>query len=205
MKASHRIIGAIIILGAIIITPSFAQQGPPPPGPFGQMREKQKYTFQLMGMIRDVSVINKNPKYTLSSNQAKRLLAVLKPLRSKPKLTQDQAKTALKDVKKILTVNQLNAVAAVKAKPQMGQHRMGPGGPSSGGAPRPQPGRRFDPNAMKDFNPLYVKPGSSSKQTFGPAKELNDFYAALERKAKQSTSAPAQKGKTTGKTAKYKK
>jgi hypothetical protein len=136
------------------VAASAQQQGG---GQFAQMREKYKYTFQLMSMTRHIGEINKNPKYALSSDQAKKVLAVLQPLRSKPKLTQDQAKDTLKKLKPIFTVNQLNAMAKIKSRPQGQRPGMSgnqPGGNRPGG--NSQMRHRMDPNAMKDFNPFYT-------------------------------------------------
>lgn len=180
-------------LVAIVATTAFAQgpggQGGPGGGMFAQMREKYKFTFQLMSMVRHIGEIDKNPKYALSPVQAKRTLAVLQPLRSKPKMTQDQAKDALRGLKPIFTVDQLNAMAKIKDRP-MGQRRMGgggpggPGGPGGGGpgGPGGRP-RMMDPNAMKDFNPFYTKGGPKDEFSQRRAQRWNEFFGNLQNKA----------------------
>ncbi|MDH7481237.1 MAG: hypothetical protein QHH26_04560 [Armatimonadota bacterium] len=163
-----------------------AQQQPSGANQFQAFREKHKYTFQLMQMVRHIGEINKDKKYTLTPEQAKKVLAVLKPLRSKPKLTQDEAKKALKDLKPIFTAAQLNAMARIK--PKFEQHR-GPGGPPGGPGeqqrrpPQNVERRRPNLNAMKDFNPFYSKVPKGDERAAERVKRMNEFFAALEKKA----------------------
>ena len=178
----HRVSVALTLAIVFATTAIAQQQGS---GQANSSREKYKYTFQLMQMVSHIGEIDKNKKYTLTSAQAKALLAVLKPLRTQPKLTQDQAKAALIKLKKPLTVAQLNAMARIK--PKVGQRRPGggPGGPPNGQRPAGQQGQRhFDPNAMKDFNPFYSKVDKKDTRAVERAKRWNDFSAALEKKAK---------------------
>jgi len=144
-------------------------------------QEKYQYTFQLMRMAGHIGEIDKGKKYTLTPTQAKQVLAVLKPLRQKPKLTQDQAKQALKNLKKIFTAAQLNAMARIKPKFQPGQTRERPSGQPRDSQP---PQRQWDPNAMKDFNPFYAKAPKGDKRAEERVKRWNEFFAALEKKAK---------------------
>ena len=198
MQLTRRIITAAA-LTALAATAGFAQ-GPGGQGPgggqFSQMREKYKFTFQLMSMARHIGEIDKDPKYTLTPEQAKQTLAVLQPLRKQPKLTQDQARNALKLLKPIFTVKQLNAMAKIKP-PQFGQRGTGRGGPGEPGGPG-RPGgrpRMMDPNAMKDFNPFYAKTAAGDEFAARRAKRWNDFFGDLQKKAKsgKSTGPPARK------------
>jgi hypothetical protein len=199
MKVTNRIIAAAALV-ALAAAAAFAQGpgGQGQGGQFNQMREKYKFTFQLMSMVRHIGEIDKNPKYTLSPAQAKKTLAVLQPLRSKPKMTQDQAKNALKGLKPIFTVTQLNAMAKIKDRP-MGQRRMGGGGPGGPGGPgggafgRPGGGgpggpggrpRMMDPNAMKDFNPFYTRAAKGDQLATRRAPRWNEFFGNLQNKAK---------------------
>jgi len=192
------IIVSAVLLAALAAGAALAQ-GPGGGGQSAQFREQHKYTFQLMQMVHHIAIIDKDPKHTLSAAQAKKTLAVLKPLRTKPKLTEDQAKQALKGLKKVFTVDQLNAMA--KIKPGSGQRRTGPGGPGGpGGGGRPggpggPPGGgqgnrpRFDANAMKDFNPFYAKPSKSDARAADRGKRWNEFFTALEKKASGKATA----------------
>ena len=155
-------------------------------GQFSRTREKYKYTFQLMSMVRHIEEIDRNPKYKLTQDQAKQVLAILQPLRSKPKLTQDQAKEVLKRLKPVFTVTQLNAMAKIRNMRPVGQG--GPGGQGRPGAQGRRP--RFDPDAMKDFNPFYTKVSADDEWAARRAERWNRFFKALDARAK-GVAAPA--------------
>lgn len=190
MKAFAKII-ALAVFAMLVATTAYAQgPGGDGSGQFAAFREQHKYTFQLMQMVRHIGDINRDPKYALTQVQAKRVLAVLKPLRSKSKLSQDQAKQALKSLKVIFTVAQLNAMARIKAPKRMSGGQRPGGGPPGGfggqGAPggnRPA-GPRMDSAQMKDFNPFYAKVSKSDPRSAFGAKRWNDFFSKLEAKAK---------------------
>ena len=181
MKRTITILIALAI-AIVFATSALAQQQG---GNQNSFRDKYKYTFQLTQMVTHIGEIDKDKKYTLKPAQAKAILAVLKPLRTQPKLTQDQAKTALVKLKKPLTATQLNAMARIK--PKFGQHRPG-GGPGGGQGQRPAGNqdqqRHFDPNAMKDFNPFYAKVDPKDTRAVERSKRWNDFFAALEKRVK---------------------
>ena len=178
MNRRNTVILIALMLTAVFVTTAIAQQQGS--SQFSAMREKYKYTFQLMQMVGHIGDIDKDKKYTLTPTQAKKVLAVLNPFRSKPKMTQDQAKQVLKDMKKVFTATQLNAMAKIKPKPRTGQDH-GPQGQQS----RPSQGgqRHFDPNAMKDFNPFYTKVAKGDKRAEERVKQMNEFFAALQKKA----------------------
>ena len=181
-KAIERI-AAIAVLTLIAAAASFAQGAGS--GQFQQFRDEHKYTFQLMQMVHHIQMINQDAKHTLTPAQAKSTLAVLKPLASKPKLSQDQAKQALKDLKKVFTVSQLNAMAKIKAP----QRRMSSGGPGGPGGRRPQGNRpRFDLASMKDFNPFYAKASKNDPMAADRQKRQAQFMSDLAKKANQSKS-----------------
>jgi hypothetical protein len=183
-------------------------QGPPPGGGQGPnagamkaFQDKYKYTFQLTRFVGNIREIDQDKKYTLTADQATKVLAILKPLRGKPKMTQDQAKKTLTSLKKILTTKQLNAMARVKPRFGGGGQRPGGGGgngnrpPGGGGNGNRPPGggppggggggqHRFDPNAMKDFNPFYTNPKATDEFAKRGAKRWDEFFSALEKKAK---------------------
>ena len=177
---------AVALVAAFAVTALAQQQGG---GQFSAMREKYKYTFQLMSTARHIGELLKDKKYSPTSSQAKQLLAILKPLRIKPKLTQDGAKNVLKQLKKVFTAGQLNAMARMKSKfgnRAQGARPGGPGGPDGQGQ-RPagqSVQRKFDPNAMKDFNPFYTKIPKGDTRAAERLKQWNELFAALEKKAK---------------------
>jgi len=145
----------------LLLITAVAAVAQPPPGAGGfqmtpemqrqieawrKWREAHRYTFQLTNTLRALIEIDKDPKTKLTPAQAKKILAVLQPYRNKPKMTQDDAKNALKGIKAALNVNQLNAIARIEAErrnrrggPGGGGMGMRPGGP--GGAPGGMPRR----------------------------------------------------------------
>ncbi len=147
---------------------------------FAQFRAEHKFTFQLTQMVRKIGQIDQDPKYALKPAQAKKILGVLKPLRSKPKMTQEQAKTTLKQLKSALTIDQLNAMARIKDRPGgrpgagasggqgmgrpggggfggPGMGGPGMGGPGMGGAGMGRPGGQGGPGGTPRMDPNAMK------------------------------------------------
>lgn len=147
--------------------------------------EKHKYTFELMRFVHQLGEIDKDKKYTLTQSQAKKVLEILKPLRTKPNLTQDEAKKTLANLKKVFTAAQLNAMS--RLKPRFQQVRRPEGrqqGPQQ--PPRGHDIKRRqmpDGKAMQDFNPFYQKVPKGNKMAEERAKRMNEFFASLEKKA----------------------
>jgi hypothetical protein len=201
MKTFAKIV-ALAVFAMLVATTAYAQ-GPAAggSGQFAQFREEHKFTFQLMQMVRHIGDIDRDPKHALTPAQAKKVLAVLRPLRSKSKLTQDQAKQALKSLKVIFTVDQLNAMAKIKAPQRFGGGQRPGGGPPGGfGRPSGGPGGpggnrpagpRMDPARMKDFNPFYTNVDKSDPHSVSSAKRWDDFFSKLDAKAKQTKATPA--------------
>jgi hypothetical protein len=208
----------------LLVITAVAAIAQPPPGAGGfqmspemqkrfeemrKWREAHKYTFQLTSTLRALEEIDKDPKTKLTPAQAKKILAVLQPYRNKPKMTQDDAKNALKGIKAALTVDQLNAIARIEAErrnrrggfggPGGGGMGMRPGGPGMppGGAPGARPGgapgaggrpgapggnfRMPDFSQMKDFNPF--KPDTSTPFGQRAAQRWNEFFKGLQQRA----------------------
>jgi hypothetical protein len=205
--------GALLLL--ITAVAAVAQ---PPPGAGGfqmtpemqrrieewrKWREAHKHTFQLTSTLRALAEIDKDPRTKLTPEQAKKVMAVLQPYRNKPKMTQEDAKNALKGIKAALNVNQLNAIARIEAERRnrrggtggggMGMRPGGPGGapggmPGGGAGARPGgpggPGGGFqmpDPSRMKDFNPF--KPDTSTPFGQRSAQYWSDFFTGLQKRA----------------------
>jgi len=214
MRKLARTMVPITLLALFAAATAFAQGtgGGNGGGQFAQFSNEHKFTFQLMQMVRKIGEIDRDPKYTLKPAQAKRVLGVLKPWRSKPKMTQEQAKSILKQLKTALTIDQLNAMARIKERRPGGPGGPGggPGGPgmgrpggggfggggmgAGGGFGGPGMGRpggtggqgnrpRMDLGSRKNFNPFYKNP--KPEQGFGArgAKRTDDFFAALQAKA----------------------
>ncbi len=208
----------------VMVLSSVAAIAQPPPGAggfqmtpemqrrmeeFRKWREAHRYTFQLTSTLRGLEELDKDQKTRLTPAQAKKILAVLQPLRNKPKMTQDDAKNALKQIKAALNVTQLNALARIEAErrnrrggpggPGGGGMGMRPGGPGGapGGAPGARPGgnagarpggpgggqwRMPDPASMKDFNPFKPNPNMGPFAQRG-AEYWNNFFKGLQQRA----------------------
>lgn len=196
----------------VMVVTAIAAVAQPPPGAggfqmtpemqkrmeeFRKWREAHRYTFQLTSTLRGLEVLDRDAKTKLTPAQAKKILAVLQPLRNKPKMTQDEAKNALKQIKAVLTVNQLNALARYEADRRnrrgglggggMGMRPGGMGGP--GGVPGARPGgpggarpQMPNPSQMKDFNPFKPNPQMGP---FGQraAEYWDSFFKGLQQRA----------------------
>jgi hypothetical protein len=155
-------------------------------GQMSQFREAHKYTFMLTRMASNIGRLDVETDAPLSAEQAKSILAVLTPLKTKPTLTQDEAKDIMMKLKATLTAKQLTEIGKMKQP----DHRFrsanqggGSGGPGSGPGGTPRADRpRFDPSAMKDFNPF--NPPKDSPMAGRSSKRLNALFTALEAKAK---------------------
>ena len=227
MKKRLLVIAATAVLTIAWATASNAQ-APGPGGPGGpgapggpqgmgrggmMMSPEFRDKFQLMRLQRGITGLQSNPETALTAAQAKKILAVLVPLRSKAKLSSEEAKTAVAKIQKVFTLAQVDAMSQMRPGGQnrgMGQRQgmnggnmgsgqnrqMGPGGqrPAMNGAGPGQRGsnaggkngmRNFDPNMLKDFNPLYVgKPAKDDKMAQDRAQRLNKFFTGLRKIAK---------------------
>jgi hypothetical protein len=175
MVKSRFILAGLLL--ALAVAPALAQ-GPGGPGGGGGMspqmqkfREQTKYKRQLGGQIRAIAEINRDPSTAVSPAQAKKLLAILKPWTSRDKMTEDQAKGLILQVKSVMTARQLTALGNYKPQRGGGFGGGGAGRPGGGGFGRPGGGpggpggpggarRAFDPSrlaAMRDSNFLSTK------------------------------------------------
>lgn len=91
---------------------------------------EHKNTFDLLGFVGRISRLETEGKTPLTVTQAKDIMAVITPLKTQKELTQDQAKSALERIKKVLTSQQITAVEQV---PQFGRGNGGASGPGAGG------------------------------------------------------------------------
>jgi hypothetical protein len=159
-------------------------------------------------MLRGINELDKDSATALTQPQAKQVLAVLKPWQTKPKMTQDDAKNVMKGVKKVLSTRQLNALSRVQDRGP--GSRGGPGGGGFGGPPGGGPGgggfggppgggppggfranggggqggrRRFDPAAMKNFNPLLTKADPNNPMASRRVERNKRMFADLQARA----------------------
>jgi len=148
------------------------------PSAFAKFREQHKYTFQLLTTTsRGFTECERSQSSRIKPDQAKKILGLLAPLRKQPTLTQDDAKTTIQKLQRVLDTKQLTAVD--KAIKDSAMRRAGgggaPGGAPGGGAPgggapgggapgggagRPGGTSTFDPAKAKNFNPFNPQPGT---------------------------------------------
>jgi hypothetical protein len=150
-----------------------------------QFRDEHKFTFQLLRITNGVRRLDTPPAPALSAAQARAILATLQPLRTRLTLSQDEAKSAVLAIQRTLTVEQRTVIA------QQGERRRqsgmmpgrGAGGSGGSGGPRSASGQppAFDPEAMKDFNPLASEGATPSP--FGRGSNANGLFPFLEARA----------------------
>lgn len=158
-----------------------------------KFRDQHKYTFQLQTMATmGIMDCERSKTTAIKADQAKKLLAVLTPLKSKTSLSQDQAKSAIKGIQRSLDQRQLG----VMDKAIMTGQRRSPGSggmrpPGAGGSGAPRSGQRppgqgasrprFDPAKMKNFNPF--NPAKTSPRYKEQADRNNKLFAFLKSRA----------------------
>lgn len=178
-------------------------QGPPggggPGGPGGfdraafmKFREQHKYSFQLRTMVRNgLQEVERSKSTQLKPAQAKQVLAVITPWKSKPKMTQEEAKASIQKLQKVFDTKQLAAVDKAIQQSQRprgggpgggGPGGGGPGGPGGGapggGAPGgfpagPRPGGPGGPGGSGG-------PGGGRTFDFNKMKNFNPFNPSKE-------------------------
>jgi hypothetical protein len=150
-----------------------------PPGGFSaftKFRDQHKMTFQLQTMVtRGLTECERSKMTEIKPAQAKQLLIALTPWKSKPKMTQDEARATIQKVQKVFEAKQLTAIDKAIQEQQRRMASFGGGGgggapgggggtPGGGGGPRPGGGGPpgggggnrppFDPVKSKNFNPF---------------------------------------------------
>lgn len=175
-------------------------KGTPGAGP-SEFRKQHEQMFKLQHAFFTLAVLERTGASTLTAAQAKQILDIMTPLRSKPKLTEEEAKQALARVNKVLTAGQLKAIADAESgrgnRPRPGDGQRppppapGPGQKPPEGARRPPQGesgqprepRQFDPEAMKDFNPFYTGVPNGGAIGPGQGRRMDVFFDTLTKKA----------------------
>jgi hypothetical protein len=206
-------------LAVTALAPAAFAQGPPgggniPPemrAQFEKMRkfrDNNKNVFQVQSTFRRLRRLDENPKTQLTKDQARKILAVVKPWRRKPVMKDDEARKVNLALTAPLTVAQLKAISQSDGRGGRGQGfgggggfgggrqggggfgrpgGGGPGGGGPGGGPGGRPGgfRMPDP---KPFNPL--NPESSAWYKANPqmgqrmVQGFNEMITKLEARAK---------------------
>jgi len=100
------------------------------PGGFGgggsAMRNSPKR--RLTGLVRNIGELEKARKAPLSKDQAKKVVAAIKPWQTRPKMTEDEAKGLYMKINAVLTTKQKNELDKMAAQ----NRRFGGGGRSGG-------------------------------------------------------------------------
>ena len=205
-----------IVLVALLLSISGASFAQPPgggggPSPemmamfkkFGEWREKNKSLSSMGQTIGMLAEFEKDPKTALTKDQAKKIMAAVGPWKTKPIMTDANAKELIKTIGKTLTVAQATKSAQLAKEAAARRGGMGGGGGrpgGGGGAPgggggRPGGGggmgamdmgamkKRFD-TMMKGYNPLNFATVPESPMKERAIKPVKDGMAALEKKAK---------------------
>jgi len=190
MKRFARLVVIVALLAMAAALAAYAQGSNGPGGSSSQFREANKYKFMLVRMAHNIGRLNPEKKAPLTAKQAKAILGVLNPLRKKTTLTEDESKTYIKKLKANLTAKQLTEMGKMKRpERQGGGGQGGPGGPGGQGRPGGQGGPsangqrpRFDPNAMKTYNPF--NPPKDSPMGGRSSQRTADLFKGLEKIAK---------------------
>ncbi len=150
-------------------------------------RDQHKNLSNLQMMLYQVQEVDKDPATKLTKPQAGKMLAILKTWRSKPTMSDDQAKQVSKSIGGMLTDRQLKKMSTVQppwARRGGGGGGFG-GGRPGGGRPGGPPGGFTFPDPPKNgYNPL--NPDTLPFERMRPMakKSLDDFTAQLQAQAR---------------------
>jgi uncharacterized membrane protein YgcG len=152
-------------------------------------REANKNLSNLQTMFIQVQQMDKDPQVQLTKPQAGKMLTILKTWRSKPTMSDDQAKQVSKAIGGMLTDKQLKKMSTIQ--PFGGMRRGGGGFGGGGGRPgggggggRPGGGFTFPDPPKNGYNPL--NPDTLPFERMRPMakKAIDDFTADLQKRAK---------------------
>lgn len=158
-------------------------------------RENNKNIERLTRTLLSIGELEKDPQTALTKDQAKKIVATIKPWRSKSAMTDDEARQVNRAINSVFTEAQIKALATAPnlmagGRGFGGGTRPG-GGPGGGNRPGGQGGPAFDITKMPDpkpYNPL--NPDSSPFKTMSPERHqqmkarFTTLMSKLEAKAK---------------------
>ncbi len=196
---------AALMMGLGMSAPHAQAQGGPgggfqmPPEIQAKIKAWQKWSeahkgISSMGtLMYQVEQLDKMPGYELNKPQATKLLGIIKPWRTKPEMSDDQAKSVAKSITGLLTDKQVKKMTTIESPfgrrgggGGAGGGRPGGGAPGGGGArPGGAPGGGMPkiPDPPKGgYNPL--NPDTLPFEQMRPRmkKSLEDFTAELQAK-----------------------
>lgn len=197
---------ALVAAGALAQGPPGGGGFQPTPEQMAQFKKWQKFNENnkhlatLGRTLRSLNQLEEDPKTAITKDQAKKLLVIYKAWKSKPTMTNDQAKDVNKQLNAILNVAQikkLNSGAAMGGFGRGGGMGGGMGRPGGGaGGPGGRPGGPGGPGggaAFKMPDPAPYNPFNPASSPFAKAnpqmaerinQRTNEFLGKLEAKAK---------------------
>jgi uncharacterized membrane protein YgcG len=185
-----------VVAFALLAPAAMAQFGNMPPEVQAKMRAWQKFrethkNFEyLQQTLAGINEMEKYPTTRLTKDQAKQILAVIKPWRNRPVMTNEQAGQVNKALNKPLTLDQVKKVATapnmMRGGRGFGGRAGGGGGGGAGGGGQRRPGQ-FDFSKFpdpKEYNPL--NPASLPFEQFRPmaTQRMNELMKLLEDRAR---------------------
>ena len=138
---------AVTVLWTAFVAYKWLVPEPPPqesegpgaePGRASRPR-RPRHTYELVSLVRKLPLLDKQEGRALSNAQASALASALQGLKTDDTLTQDQAKSKVEAIKKLLTPAQLDALGNIQLPRPSGRGRRPR--PPDAGAERPGPER----------------------------------------------------------------
>ena len=152
---------------------------------WGKWREAHKGISNVQTLVYQVEQLDKQPGFELNKQQAGKLLGVIKPWRTKPEMSDDQAKGVMKAVTGMLTDKQVKKLTTIQP-PWARQGGGGGGGarPGGGAGGRPGGAPAFPDPPKGGYNPLNPDTLPFVQMRPMAKKGMDDFTAELQAKAK---------------------
>lgn len=165
MKKTLVVLGLVAGLVVAPVISAVQAQGPGGGGMGGRMRNSPK--GRLSGLWRNLGELEKS-RVPLTKAQAKRVVGLVRPWTSKPKMTDTQAKGLYMSMNAVLTTqqkNEMDKMGAMRRRTERGEREGGQGGQGGrrGGGPG---GGNFDPAQMR----------AMMQKMAGFRKTMNPFY-----------------------------
>ena len=163
---------AMGLVAGLIISPMISSvQAQGPGGGGGGMRggNRNSPKRRLSGLWRNIGELEKS-RSPLTKAQAKRVVGLVRPWTTKPKMTDDQAKALFMSMNSVLTTqqkNELDKMGAMRRRTERGDREGGPGGQRGG--PGGAGGGGFDPARMQQMR-------AQMQKLQGFMKTMNPFY-----------------------------
>lgn len=159
------------LVAGLVVSPMISTVHAQRPGGGGGMGggNRNSPKRRLSGLWRNIGELEKS-KTPLTKAQAKRVVALVRPWSSKPKMTDAQAKALYMSMNAVLTTsqkNEMDKMGAMRRRTARGDREGGPGGQRGGpGGPGGPGGANFDPARMR----------AQMQKLQGFMKTMNPFY-----------------------------